>query len=78
MPAVHIRNLDDAIIEALKERARRNRRSLQGEMRSILEAAAVEQDQVAGRTKRQLRLRTVSIGRPRKFSRDVIYQNDDR
>ena len=77
MPALHVRNLDDALIAALKERARRNHRSLQGEVRSILEAAAG--DRRAGtRTRRRLRLRTVSIGHTSGFSRDVIYENDDR
>jgi antitoxin FitA len=35
-----IRNLDDDLVVALKERARRNRRSLAAELRSLLEAAA--------------------------------------
>jgi antitoxin FitA len=78
MPALHVRDLDDALIFALKERARRNHRSLQGEVRSILEAAALEAQPNATRPKRRLNLRTVRVGRPSSFSRDVIYENGDR
>lgn len=78
MPALHVRDVDDALIAALKERARRNHRSLQGEVRSILEAAALEAHPTATRPKRRLRLRTVRVGHPSSFSRDVIYENDDR
>jgi antitoxin FitA len=34
-----VRALDDAVVARLKERARRNRRSLQAEAKAILEAA---------------------------------------
>ena len=40
MPAIHIRDLSRATLERLKARARRNDRSLQAELKSILEAAA--------------------------------------
>ena len=78
MPALHVRDLDDALIAALKERARRNHRSLQGEVQSILEAAAVEENPTPPRSRRRLRLRTVRVGRPSTFSRDVIYDSDER
>jgi plasmid stability protein len=77
MPALHVRNLDDALIAALKERARRNHRSLQGEVRSILEAAATGERPAGMRVRRRLSLRTVSVGQAPSFSRDVIYENDD-
>lgn len=35
-----VRDLDDAVVARLKERARSNRRSLQAEAKAILEAAA--------------------------------------
>jgi plasmid stability protein len=37
MAALHMWNLDDAVIAALKQQAARNHRSLQGKVRSILE-----------------------------------------
>lgn len=76
MPALHIRNIDDAVIAGLKARAARNHRSLQGEVRSLLEAATGA-DRSRGTSGRiRLRLRTVRVGRPVSYSRDVIY--DDR
>ena len=77
MPALHIRNLDDAVIAVLKARAARNHRSLQGEVRKLLEEAAAGRP--AGRRgRRRLQLRGVSVGRVRSYSRDVIYGDDDR
>ena len=42
MAQVLIRDLDPEVIEALKKKAQENRRSLQGELKTILEAAASE------------------------------------
>jgi plasmid stability protein len=42
MAQVLIRDLDPEVVEALKKRAQENRRSLQGELKTILEAAASE------------------------------------
>jgi antitoxin FitA len=39
MPQLLIRNLDESTIENLKDRARRHHRSLQGEVKLILEAS---------------------------------------
>ena len=40
MPVVHIRDVSQATLERLKARARRNHRSLQAELKSLLEEAA--------------------------------------
>lgn len=40
MANVTIRNLDDSVVEALKQRARDHHRSLEAELREILESAA--------------------------------------
>jgi plasmid stability protein len=40
MPEVLVRNLDEAVVEQLKNRARGNGRSLQAELKLILEHAA--------------------------------------
>jgi len=42
MADVLVRNLDRRVVERLKRRARRNGRSLQGEVRSILTGSADE------------------------------------
>lgn len=39
MPALHLRNVPEEIVAALKERAARNRRSAEAEHRCILEEA---------------------------------------
>jgi len=72
MAAIHIREVDDAVVEALKARASRNHRSLQGEIRSILEQAAGEETETGGsRARRRLRIRTVAVGGP-PCSRETI------
>jgi plasmid stability protein len=78
MPALHVRDLDDAVIAALKMRARQNHRSLQGEVRCILEAAVTGTEEAGRPRRRRLRLHTVRVGRPAAFSRDIIYEDDGR
>ena len=78
MPALHVRNLDDAVIGDLKARAARNRRSLQGEVKSILEASVRRKPRSAPGGGRRLQLRTVRVGRRISYSRDVIYGDGDR
>jgi plasmid stability protein len=70
MPAVHIHNLAPAVVAALKRRAAAHHRSLEAELRAILEAAAAD--------RRPLRLHTVAIGDSATFSRDDIYGPDER
>jgi plasmid stability protein len=43
MPEVLVRNLDEAVVEQLKDRARSNGRSLQAELKLILEQAALRE-----------------------------------
>jgi plasmid stability protein len=42
MAQILVRDLDDALVARLKERARQNHRSLQGEVKAILEEAAAQ------------------------------------
>jgi len=78
MPAIHIRDVDDAVISALKERAARHHRSLQGEVRTILEAAVQLESRGGRRARRQLQIRTVRVGSRVSYSRDTIYDEDGR
>jgi hypothetical protein len=78
MPAMHVRDLDDAVIAALKARAREHHRSLQGEVRTILEAAVSAGGRGRTSRRRRLRIRTVRVGRPATFSREIIYDDDGR
>lgn len=58
MPQVLVRNLDKAVVDRLKRRARRRGRSLQAELHDILERAArtdmTEARQAAERIRRKL------------------------
>jgi plasmid stability protein len=73
MAAIHVREIDDAVIDALKARASKNQRSLQGEIRHILENAALEGARAgAHRGRRKLRIRKVAVGGP-VYSRETIY-----
>jgi len=79
MGAIHIRDVDDAVISRLKERARAHNRSLQGEMREILREAAFGTPAVgSGPARRSLRLKVVKVGADAHYSRDEIYGDDGR
>ncbi len=79
MPSIHIRNVDDAIVARLKERARTHNRSLQGELRQILKEAALGPSAGAeGPVRRKLELTTVRVGSSSDFGRGDIYGDDGR
>jgi len=74
---LQVRDLDDQVMAQLKERARRNQRSLQAEARAILEAAAP----------RYIRKEAVEVfrawrgrfrGRPMSNRADLIREDRDR
>lgn len=46
MPAIHVRNVPEATLAALRERAERHGRSLQMEVLAILEQAAAEPEPI--------------------------------
>jgi len=79
MPSILIRELDDATIALLKERARRKNRSLQGEVKTILEEAAMpERKGRAQRRRRPLSIHFVNLPTRATYSRDEIYGDDGR
>ena len=78
MPAVLVRNLDDAVIDSLKRRAAASHRSLEAELRVILEAAAGSPPESGRRRRRQLKLHTVAVGGAATHGRDEIYGDDER
>ncbi|HEY3356010.1 MAG TPA: hypothetical protein VGQ83_22345 [Polyangia bacterium] len=77
MSAVHIRNLDDAVVDALKRRAAESHRSLEAELRAILEAAAAA-GEGGRRRRRKLKLHTVAVGAATRYGRDEIYGEEER
>jgi plasmid stability protein len=79
MASLLIRNLDDAAVARLKERARQHNRSLQGEVKTILEAEARTAGQRSGKPgRRQLNIHTVNIPTRATWSRGEIYDDDGR
>jgi plasmid stability protein len=79
MPALHIRNVDDAIIDALKRRAAANNRSLEAELREILYRVAFGSEREdSDRGRPRLRIKTVAIPSDAKYGRGEIYDDDGR
>ena len=71
MATVTVRNLDEAVVEALKERARANNRSLEGELRHILTAAARSAGPVDLRALAE-RIAALTPERPQTESTDLL------
>ena len=80
MAAIHVRQLDDQLVDRLKRRASSNNRSLEGEVRHILECAA--DDDMAAKRARFLeasrRLREKTRGRKHTPSEVLIREDRDR
>ena len=76
MSAVHITQIHPDTISALKRLARSNHRSLQGELRAILERAA--RMAPPDTAKDEFRLVTVKTGCAGSWSREEIYGADCR
>lgn len=76
MSAVHIRDVPAEVLEALKRRAQRHDRSLQGDLRHIL--ATVAQEEPSAEALPPLKLH-FSEARPQTtWSRQEIYGDDGR
>ena len=76
MSAVHITQVPPETIGALKRLARSHHRSLQGELRAILERAARMAPPEGATT--ELKLVTVKTGYTGSWSREEIYGGDGR
>jgi plasmid stability protein len=76
MPALHIRDVPEETVAAIKRRAARHGRSVQQELREVLETVAAEG--VAGGRPRPLSLRTVETGHVEPFDRADFYDDDER
>jgi plasmid stability protein len=76
MKAIHIRDVPAGTIDALKRLARRNHRSLQGELREILENASRRAPPPDAED--ELELVTVSTGSRSTLHRGEIYGDTGR
>ena len=74
MPQIHVRDLDEKTIERLKKRAKRRGRSLQAEVKNILEQSAKIDMESARKLADKIRK---SFGN-RKFSDSVELIREDR
>lgn len=76
MPAIHIRDVPEEVVEALKRRAAKNDRSLQKELRHILLSIARESPPLDALPPLELHLS--SSGTQSDWSRGEIYEDDGR
>lgn len=74
MPQVLVRDLDARVIERLKARAKRDGRSLQGELKVILEQAAARNDTEVRATIDRVR----GLFSERSFSDSAVSIREDR
>lgn len=75
MPAIHVRNLSEEVIDALKRRAARHRRSLQNELAFILESIARQEPDGGELPPIKLHLSKATKG---SWRREEIYGDDGR
>ena len=75
MPGLNIRNIDVSVLEALKRRAKRSHRSLQGEIHAILEEAAAVVPPDTKRRSLNLVFAENSAGDQADWGRDSIYDD---
>lgn len=77
MSALHIRDLPEDVVDALKRRAKRHNRSLQGELRQILVTEASKEP--SGEPYPPLQLHFAEVAEPAgSWSREDIYGDDGR
>ena len=75
MGSIHIPDVSPKTLRSLKRLARSHHRSLQGELRAILESAA---RMAPAEAQQRLKLVTVRVGGRATWSRDEIYGSDVR
>ena len=80
MATINVRQLDDDVVRRLKRRASSNNRSLEGEVRHILESAAAADMEARRAAFLALsdRLRRATEGRKQTPAEDLIREDRDR
>ena len=81
MAAINVRKLDDDVVRRLKDRASANNRSLEGEVRHILECAVEDDDMEAKRAAFWAMvdpLRRATEGREHTPAEELIREDRDR
>ncbi len=79
MATINVRRLDDVVVERLKQRAAENKRSLEGEVRHLLEVAARDDMEARRAAFRVLsaEFRRQTAGRPQTPSEMLIREDRD-
>ena len=80
MATVNVRRLDDAVVQRLKERAAANDRSLEAELRDILERVVAEDDyaeKMRAFRERSDELRALTAGRSHTPAEQLIREDRD-
>ena len=77
MADLTVKDLDEAVIERLKERADRNERTLEAELREILEDASGAMDRSAWAVETANRIRRILEGRTHSDSAEMIREDRD-
>ena len=78
MANLTIRNLDDKVVRTLKAQAKAHNRSLEAELRRILEEAATLQANLTAFREKADRIRARTSGRLRSDSTQLIREDRDR
>jgi len=76
MASLHVRNVDDAVVAKLKERAARNGRSAEAEHREILKRSLEAENELSW-DELAARLREVTKGRPQTPSEVLLRESRD-
>lgn len=76
MPAIHVRDVPDEVLAALKRRAARHERSLQRELRQLL--CAVAQEEPGGEPLAPIELKLSDARPTSSWGREEIYGDDGR
>ncbi|MGD2114098.1 MAG: hypothetical protein PVG07_03535 [Acidobacteriota bacterium] len=76
MPAIHVRDIPDDVLDALKRRAARHERSLQRELRHLLSTIAREEPPAEPLPPLELKLSDASP--TSSWRREEIYEDDGR
>lgn len=76
MTALHVRDVPEPVVTALRERAAKHGHSMQQEIRQILEAAATAP--TSGESVEPIRLTTVRTTGLSSWSRETIYDETGR
>ncbi len=78
MATITVRNVDDALVAALKAQARENQRSLEDEVRHLLAQQVLRRERIEALRARTARLAALTAGSPQTDSALLLREDRDR